>query len=80
MYDEEVWWVVTDGMSEENIALPQEFAFQLRQIGADVAIVNNITEIGVRVAVIDRGIDYNNPTLLKSPFYEDTIELFQNRI
>lgn len=62
-YDE-AWAVLADGSFEGEVATEvYEFAWPIVQIGADVAIMRNFTGAGVRVAVIDTGIDYKHPAL-----------------
>jgi len=57
---------VADGEADWNAAPPQDPSWPLHQIGADIAISKNVTGQSVRIAVIDTGIDYNNPDLKHS--------------
>jgi len=54
---------VADGGTDGAVALAQDTSWPLHQIGADIAISKNVTGQSVRIAVIDTGIDYNNPDL-----------------
>jgi len=54
---------VADGGPSGSSAQAQNSSWPLHQIGADVAISKNDTGQSVRIAVLDTGIDYNNPDL-----------------
>jgi len=57
---------IADGEADGNDVFIQDTAWPLHQIGADVAISNDVTGQGVRIAILDTGIDYNNPALSHS--------------
>jgi len=54
---------IADGGASGNVTSVQDPSWPLHQIGADVAISKNDTGQSVRIAVLDTGIDYNNPDL-----------------
>jgi subtilisin family serine protease len=61
--EDEAWVVLADSSSEIITKEPQDFAWPIVMIGADVVIEKNFTGAGVKVAVIDTGIDYRHPAL-----------------
>ncbi len=60
------WAVLADGSSEMDAEEFQKFSWAIVQIGADIAIERNFTGAGVKVAVIDTGIDYKHPALSRA--------------
>ncbi|AHV95165.1 S8 family serine peptidase [Paenibacillus sabinae] len=76
IYENSTWHTVPDVKFDETAELPQNDNAPLDQIGATWAGLNKYTGAGLKVGVIDTGVDYEHPDI--KPVYKGGWDSFYN--
>ncbi|MDT3427265.1 subtilisin family serine protease [Paenibacillus forsythiae] len=76
IYENSTWYTLPDEEFDETAEPPQNDMAPLNQIGATWALLNNYTGSGLKVGVIDTGVDYEHPDI--KPVYQGGWDSFYN--